>query len=150
MPILRLTDHRLAAGIRTVSYMTTNETRIRLFPLQTDQGTGAPAWAGPDYNLGMVSPRYMRYRSDANFNEIGEGRLFWDPVFGFWTNDMLAYVKTTFPHNGSVTVMAYDHQDTPVYFTAILLHPIEDEHMQWTPTGWMEVKLRFRRGVVIT
>ncbi|GIK65967.1 MAG: hypothetical protein BroJett018_37610 [Chloroflexota bacterium] len=150
MPILRLTDHRLAPGIQTVSYMTTNETRIRLFPLQTDQGTGAPAWAGPDYHLGMVSPRYSRYRMDANQNEVGDGPLFWDPVFGFWTNDMLAYVKTTFPHNGPVTVMAYDHQDTPVYFTAILLHPIEGEHMQWTPTGWMEIKLRLRRGVVIT
>lgn len=150
MPSLNLDDHRLAPGIRTVTYMTTNETRIKRFPLQTDQGTGAPAWVAPDYSLGMVSPRYTRYRVDAAGQEVADGPLHWEPVFGFWTNDMLAYIATTFPHNGYVTVMAYDRYDTPIYFTAILLHPIEGEHMKWTPTGWMEIKLRFRRGRVIT
>lgn len=147
MSRLRLTDHRLAVGIQTATYMTTHETRIKLFPLQPDQGTGAPAWCAPSYPLGTKPPDYARYRGEL---EVGDGFRIWQWVFSYWTNGMLAYFKTTYPHGSTVTVGDYDDENHALYLTAVLLHPRPETHMESDEGGWKTVRIRFIKGRIIS
>jgi hypothetical protein len=155
MPDLRLENHKLAAGIRTPSYMDSTALRLLDFPLQADQDNGFIQWPAPSYNLGSTWPDYARYRADGNEIEDGDGPQILDWVFWYFTNDMLAYWKTTFPHGSDVTLLTYDQQDTPIYLTAIILHPRaptprDAGHMKWAPGGWSEIRWRFRQGRNIT
>jgi hypothetical protein len=155
MATLRLETLKLAAGIRTPSYMDSTALRILEFPLQADQDDGWYSWEAPSYELGTTWPDYARYRADGNEMETGDGPLIWDWVFDFKTKGMLAYWKSTFAHNGDVTVLAYDTNDAAIYLTAIILHPRAPSprdagHMKWAPTGWSEVRWRFRQGRNIT
>ncbi len=150
MPTLRSIGHKLATGTRTVSYMNSTAALITAWPLQTDQDNGWVSWEAPSYELGTTPPRYARYRVDANQQEVGDGPRLFEWVFDYWTTDMLAYFKTTYTHGSDVTVLTYDDTDTVIYLTAVVLHPIPNEHMEWQEGGWANVRIRFVQGRVIT
>lgn len=148
MPPNRLSDYRIAAGIRTVTYMNDSAIALRNFPRQNNQGMAD--WTAPDTSIFIVPQRPIDTALSGKV--VSHGFYEWQWVFGYWTVGMWSYFRTNIlagANQADVTVKAYSSAETAIYLTAILRNPELVGGLQNLPSGY-RVTLSFAYGEIIT
>jgi hypothetical protein len=151
MPVARLEDHRIRAGIQTVANVTSTYA-VKNIALVADQAPFETPWIIASRS--SIPLRRARYSDSADSGVIADGYWIFEWVISYMTFGMVSYWNTTFYPSSveyaDVTVMTYDQNNTAVFLTCKgrrLNFPRDGAN--W-PGGYRDVRMQFEEGNVIT